>query len=107
MTKLIALAVAGVFAAGTMFAGEHGDCPMKAGHEGKAACSVSLASLNLTTDQQAKMDTAVAEHKKAGCSEASEAKFMKEAETILTPEQFAKFKTECSKHHEKKDKTQT
>jgi Spy/CpxP family protein refolding chaperone len=95
MTKLIALVAAGAFAAGTMFAGEHGDCAKKAGNDGKMACTVSLASLNLTTDQKTKMETAMAEHHKAGCTEATEAKFMKEAQGILTPEQFAKFKAEC------------
>jgi len=95
MTKFIALAVAGMFAAGTMFAGEHGDCTKKVGNAEKPACSVSLASLNLAPDQKAKMDAVMAEHQKAGCSEASEAKYMKEAEGILTKEQFAKFKAEC------------
>ena len=102
MTKLIALAVAGLFAAGTMFAGEHGDCPKKVGNEAKAACQASTASLNLTAEQKTKMDAAMTEHTKAGCSEATEAKFMKDAEGILTPEQYAKFKAECK--HEK-DKT--
>jgi Spy/CpxP family protein refolding chaperone len=95
MTKLIALVVAGVFAAGTMFAGEHGDCAKQVGNEAKAACMVSFASLNLTPDQKAKMETAMSEHHKAGCTEASEAKYMKEAEGILTPDQYAKFKAEC------------
>ena len=97
MTKLIALVAAGAFAAGTMFAGEHGDCAKKAGNEGKMACTASLASLNLTADQKTKMETAMTEHHKAGCTEATEAKFMKDAKGILTPEQFAKFKAECSK----------
>ena len=104
MTKLIALVAATAFAAGTMFAGEHGDCPRKVGNDGKAACAVSLANLNLTAEQKTKMDTAMEEHHKAGCSEASEAKFVKEAEGILTPEQFAKFKAHCSKE---KGKAQT
>jgi Spy/CpxP family protein refolding chaperone len=95
MTKLIALVVAGVFAAGTMFAGEHGNCTKKTGKEEKMACMASLASLNLTADQKTKMEVAVTEHHKAGCTEASEAKFMKDAEGILTPDQFAKFKAEC------------
>ena len=97
MTKLIALVAAGAFAAGTMFAGEHGDCSKKAGNEGKMACTASLATLNLTADQKTKMETAMTEHHKAGCTDATEAKFMKEAESILTPEQFAKFKAECKK----------
>jgi Spy/CpxP family protein refolding chaperone len=99
MTKLIALVAAGAFAAGTMFAGEHGDCAKKAGNEGKMACTVSFASLNLTPDQKTKMETAMTEHHKAGCTEANEAKFMKEAEGILTPEQFSKFKAACKKEH--------
>jgi Spy/CpxP family protein refolding chaperone len=102
MTKLIALVAAGAFAAGTMFAGEHGDCAKKAGNEGKMACTASLATLNLTADQKTKMETAMTEHHKAGCTEATEAKFMKDAEGILTPEQFAKFKTECTKGKKEK-----
>jgi Spy/CpxP family protein refolding chaperone len=102
MTKLIALAVAGLFAAGTMFAGEHGNCTKQVGNQEKAACQASMASLNLTAEQKTKMDAAMTEHHKAGCNEATEAKFMKEAEGILTPEQYAKFKAECK--HEK-DKT--
>jgi hypothetical protein len=46
-----------------------------------------------------------AEHAKAGCTEASEAKYMQEAKTILTKEQYAKFEAECQKSD--KDKTQT
>jgi Spy/CpxP family protein refolding chaperone len=106
MTKIIALLVAGMFATGTMFAGEHGDCTKQAGNSGKAACSVSLASLNLTPDQQTKMDALMAEHHKAGCSEANEAAYMKEAQGVLTKDQFAKFKAEC-KGHKDKAKTET
>ena len=95
MTKLIALAAAGLFVAGTMFAGEHGDCTKQAGNEMKAPCQVSLANLNLTPEQKTKMDAAMAEHEKAGCSEASEAKYKEAAKSILTKEQFAKFKAEC------------
>jgi Spy/CpxP family protein refolding chaperone len=105
MTKLIALVAAGLFVAGTMFAGEHGDCTKKVGHQGKAACQVSLASLNLTPEQKTKMDAIMAEHQKAGCSEASEAKYMEEAKGVLTKEQFAKFKAECK--HTEKAKTET
>ncbi len=102
MTKLIALVAAGAFAAGTMFAGEHGDCTKKAGNEGKMACMASFASLNLTADQTKKMETVMTEHHKTGCTKASEANFMKEVEGILTPDQFAKFKAECNKHKESK-----
>ena len=105
MTKLIALVAAGLFTAGTMFGGEHGDCTKQVGNEAKAACQVSLANLNLTPDQKTQMDGVMAEHQKAGCSEASEAKYMQEAKGILTKEQYAKFKAECKKGD--KDKTQT
>src|SRR2546421_4748174 len=104
MTKFIALVVAGMFAAGTLFAGEHGDCTKKVGNAAKPACMVSLASLNLTADQKTKMDAAMAEHMKAGCSEATETKYMQEAKSILTKEQYAKFKAECK---EGKDKAKT
>src|SRR5437879_10354409 len=105
MTKLIALVTAGLFAAGTMFAGEHGNCTKQVGNEAKMACTVSLASLNLTPDQKTKMDAAMAEHQKAGCTEASEAKYMEQAKSILTPEQYAKFESHCKTGD--KSKTQT
>src|SRR5436189_6306334 len=105
MTKLIAVVTAGLIAAATMFAGEHGDCTKQVGNQAKAACQVSLASLNLTPDQKTKMDAAMAEHQKAGCSESSEAKYMQEAKSILTKDQWVKFKAECKKGE--KEKTQT
>ena len=37
MTKVIALLVAGMFATGAVFAGEHGDCTKQAGNTGKPA----------------------------------------------------------------------
>jgi Spy/CpxP family protein refolding chaperone len=106
MTKLIALVAAGLFVAGTMFAGEHGDCAKQVGNkQGKMACEVSLASLNLTPEQKTKMNAAMAQHEKEGCTEASEAKYMQEAKTILTKEQYAKFEADCKRSD--KDKTQT
>jgi Spy/CpxP family protein refolding chaperone len=92
-----------MLAAGTMFAGEHGDCVHQAGNDGKAACAVSMAELNLTAEQKTKMDTLMAEHHKAGCNKESEAKFMDEAKGVLTAEQFAKFKAAC---HGEKEKPQ-
>ena len=105
MTKLIAVVTAGLFAAGTMFAGEHGNCTKQVGNESKMACTVALASLNLTPDQKTKMDAALTEHQKVGCSEASEAKYMETAKGVLTPEQYAKFKAQCKKGE--KERTQT
>jgi Spy/CpxP family protein refolding chaperone len=88
-----------------MFAGEHGNCTKQVGNEAKMACTVALASLNLTPDQKTKMDAALTEHQKAGCSDASEAKYMETAKGVLTPEQYAKFKAQCKKGE--KEKTQT
>jgi Spy/CpxP family protein refolding chaperone len=105
MTKLIALVAAGLFAASTMFAGEHGNCTKQVGNEAKMACQVSLANLNLTPEQKTKMDAAIEEHHKAGCTEASETKYMETAKSILTKEQYAKFKAECKKGE--KGNTQT
>jgi len=105
MTKLIAVVTAGLFAAATMFAGEHGDWTKQVGNQAKMACTVSLASLNLTPDQKTKMDAVIEEHHKAGCTEASEAKYMESAKSILTPEQYAKFEAQCKKGD--KGKTQT
>ena len=101
MTKLIALVAAGLFAAGTMFAGDHGDCTKQAGNDGKMACEVAMTDLNLTPEQKTKMDALMAEHHKEGCSKETEKKFMHEAKGVLTPEQFAKFKTECKGEKEK------
>ena len=105
MTKLMAVVTAGLFAAGTMFAGEHGDCTKQVGNQITMACHTSLASLNLTADQKTKMDAVMEEHHKAGCTEASEAKFMEATKSILTPEQYAKFEAQCKKGE--KAKTQT
>jgi hypothetical protein len=105
MTKLIAVITAGLFAAATMFAGEHGNCAKQVGNEAKAACQAAMASLNLSSEQKTTMDAALEEHHKAGCTEASETKFMEAAKSTLTAEQFAKFKAECQKGE--KEKTQT
>ena len=63
-----------------------------------------VASLNLTSEQKTTMDAVMAQHEKEGCNDASEAKYMREAKTILTPEQYAKFEAEC-KHGEKEKTT--
>jgi len=97
MTKFTALFAAGSFAATALFAGEHGDGMLKVQNEKKEmkmACTISLAKLNLTPEQRKKMGTAMAEHAKTGCTEASEAKYMEQAKAVMTPEQYAKFKEE-------------
>jgi Spy/CpxP family protein refolding chaperone len=101
MIKPIALVAAGLFVAGTLFAGAQGNGMLKVQNEKKEmkmACTVPMANLNLTPEQRKKMDAVMAEHHKMGCTEASEAKFMEEAKNILTPEQYAKFKEECDRN---------
>src|SRR5437764_13714460 len=94
MTKLIALVAAGLFVTGTMFAGEHGDCTKQVGNkQGKMACEVSLASLSLTPEQKTKMDTVMAQHEKEGCTAASETKYMRAANPIVTQSQYPKVET--------------
>ena len=105
MTKIIALTAAAMFVVGTAFAGGGKDCAKNAANETHAACQVSFASLNLTADQQTKMDAAMAEHHKAGCSEASETKYMEQAKSILTADQYAKFEKECCGGKHKEGKT--
>ena|ERR1043166_5922735 len=106
MIKFIALVAVGFFAVSSAFAGSgKGCCTKQVGNQTMAACHVSLASLNLTPEQKTKMDALMAEHEKEGCSEASEAKYMKKAKTILNKDQFAKFKTECEGGKKEKEST--
>ena len=56
---------------------------------------VSLASLNLNADQKAKLEGWQADCTKAGCTKQSRAKFLEQAKTVLSSEQFATLKKEC------------
>jgi Spy/CpxP family protein refolding chaperone len=97
MNKVIALIAAGSFAAGTFFASGPGEGMLKVQNETKEmkmTCSIPMANLNLTSEQRKKMDVLMAEHHKAGCTEASETKYMEGAKAIMTPEQYAKSKQE-------------
>ena len=106
MIKIIALAAVGMFAVASAFAGDKGECAKQVGNKDMAACHVSFAKLDLTADQKTKLEAAKADHEKDGCTEASEAKYMKAAESILNKDQFAKFKAETHGKHGK-DKTET
>jgi Spy/CpxP family protein refolding chaperone len=95
MTKVIALIAVGSFAATALFAGEHGVGLQNVQNEKKEmkmACSIPLGDLNLTPEQMKKMNAVMAEHMKAGCTEASEAKYIEEAKAVMTPEQYTKFR---------------
>jgi len=109
MTKLtrLALAVAVAFAVTPAFAHDEKDKDHKCcAAKGEMDCAATYTNLNLTPDQKAKMDALVEKCKGAGCTKESTEAFMKSAESILTKEQMANFKTECTKAHDK-DKSKT
>jgi hypothetical protein len=107
MTKLsgLALIAAAAFAVTPAYAGDKdkdgGCCATHANN--KMDCSQTYAKLNLSADQKTKMDGLVAKCNKDGCTKESMEAFMKSAEGILSKEQMATLKAECSKMHEKKD----
>ena len=107
MTKLtgLALLVAAAFAVTSASAGdkEKGCCATHAKNE-KMDCSQTYAKLNLSAEQKVKMDALVAKCNKNGCTKESMDEFMKSAEGILSKEQLATLKAECSKHHDKEAK---
>jgi len=79
-------------------AGEKSCCAAHAKNDGKMCMSQTYAKLNLTDAQKAKLDALHAEADKAGgCTKESMEKFMKSAEGILSKEQFASLKAECTK----------
>jgi uncharacterized protein YggE len=103
-TPLALLAVA-AFAVMPAFAHDpkdkdHSCCAAK----GEMDCAATYANLNLSAEQKAKMDALVEKCKGAGCTKESTEAFMKQAETILSKEQMAAFKTECHKAHDKNAK---
>jgi hypothetical protein len=67
---------------------------------------MTLASLNLTAEQKPKMEKLAAECGKGGCTKESMAKMNKEAEQVLTKEQFVTWKAACE-GEKKSDKTQS
>ena len=92
-TTLSAFVAAALVIASPVFAGGKACCAKSASN--KAACS-SFASLKLTADQKTKLDAWQAECMKAGCTKQSRAAFLKKAKGILSTDQYAKLKTQCS-----------
>ena len=96
MTKLKALAfvAAGMFAASSAFAGEKGaDCCAKtASNEVKAGCDMSFANLSLSQEQKSKMEQIAADCHKGGCNEATMAKMDREAQKVLSKDQYETWK---------------
>ena len=100
MVKIIGTAVVAVamLTASPAFAGGKGCCAKNASNQ--AACT-NLASLNLNADQKTKIETWQSECMKAGCTKESRAKFMKQAQGILSADQYAKLKEQCNKSGKK------
>lgn len=98
----MALLAAAAFAVTPAFAGDkdkdHACCAT-----GEKMDSASFTKLNLSAEQKTKMDALLQKCNKAGCTKESMDAFMKSAEGILSKEQMATFKAECSKTHDKKD----
>jgi hypothetical protein len=104
----LALMAAAAFAVTSAFAGDKekekdGGCCATHANNAKMDCTQTYAKLNLSAEQKTKMDTLVAKCNKNGCTKESMEAFMKSAEGVLSKEQMATLKTECSKMHEKKD----
>jgi hypothetical protein len=98
----VALMAAAAFAVTPAFAGDkdkdHACCAKDAKMD-----SAAFAKLNLSADQKTKMDALVEKCNKDGCTKESMEAFMKSAESVLSKEQMATLKAECSKMHDKKD----
>lgn len=99
----LAVLAAGILVVGTSFASGKGCCSkdMQQAANSNANC-MNLASLNLTKDQDAKLNTWQKECMKDGCTKESRAAFLKKAKTILSTDQYAQLKSECDKSMTKK-----
>ena len=95
MTKTVFTLIAtAVLAAGPAFAGDKACC---ANASGKMECSQIYAKLDLTPEQKTKLDGFQQICEKEGCTEGSMQKFLAEAKSVLSPEQYTQLKAECSK----------
>lgn len=98
-TAALALFAATVlFVVSPVFAGNKGDhacCAKSASHSKDVAC-INYASLNLTSDQKAKIEKWQGECLKAGCTDESRRTFLDHSKSILSADQFAKLKQQCN-----------
>src|SRR5207244_4737040 len=91
-TALIAVAM---LTASSAFAGDKACCAKGASNTRSMSC-VNLATLNLTPDQKAKIETWQSECMKAGCTKESRQTFLSRAKRILSADQFAQLKGQCN-----------
>ena len=104
MVKIIGTAVvaAAMLMTSAAFAKDKSDdmacCAKNASNQKSCA---NLAGLNLTADQKSKIEGWQSECLKAGCTKESRQAFLKKAQGILSADQYAKLKAECSKSAKK------
>ena len=100
---LLGAAALAIFGTAAAFADDHDCCAMGQAKQASAKMScVSFASLNLNAEQKTKLEAAEADCMKAGCTKESHAKFLTQAKTILTAEQYGALKKECGSGHKGK-----
>ena len=92
----IVLVAAAMLTASSAFAGDKACCTKGALNKSSMSC-VNLATLNLTSDQKAKIESWQAQCMKAGCTKESRQTFLSRAQGILSAEQFAQLKAQCKK----------
>jgi hypothetical protein len=90
------LVAAAMLTASSAFAGDKACCAKGASNKSSMSC-VNLATLNLTADQKAKIESWQTECMKAGCTKESRQMFLSRAKGILSAEQFAQLKAQCNK----------
>jgi len=97
MKKLLAFAVVAVvvISVAPLYAGE-GCCAEKSA-KGAACCGDMFSKLNLTPDQKARVNSLLADCHRATSHSEFHAMFSSGLEKILTPDQFAQWKTSCGK----------
>jgi hypothetical protein len=91
-----ALLASAIVTASSAFAGDRACCATGASKSHSMAC-VNLATLNLTGDQQAKIEAWQAECLKAGCTKESRQTFLNRAKGVLSAEQFEQLRAQCKK----------
>ena len=91
-TTLVAVAM---LMASSAFGGDKACCANGASNASSAR--VNFATLNLTADQKAKIETWQSECMKAGCTKESRQTFLSRAKGILSAEQFGQLKAQCKK----------
>src|SRR5436309_15821927 len=104
MVKIIGTSVvaAAMLIASSAFAKDKsGDMACCAKNASNQKSCANLASLNLTADQKSKIEAWQSECLKGGCTKEGREGFLKKAQGILSADQYAKLKAECSKSAKK------